>query len=107
MFLHSVFFWLRPDLQPSQVSEFEAGVRQLMAIETVRFRYLGTPAATDRPVIDRSYSYQLVVGFDDLAGHDFYQQVDIHLAFIQRFAGYWHKVQIYDAVESAGAKSPA
>ena len=57
-------------LSTSYISVFEAGLQRLMTIPTVRFRYLGTPAETDRPVIDRSYSYKLVVGFDDRAGHD-------------------------------------
>lgn len=103
MFLHTVFFWLRSDLGPVQVADFEAGVRQLMLIHTVRFCYLGTPAETDRPVIDRTYSYQLVVGFDDRAGHDVYQDIDIHLDFVKRFSSFWTKVQIYDAHALAGS----
>ncbi len=97
MFLHTVLFWLRSDLSPAQIADFEAGVRRLMLISTVRFRYLGTPAETDRPVIDRSYSYKLVVGFDDRAGHDVYQDIDVHLDFIKRFVSFWTRVQIYDA----------
>ena len=99
MFLHTVLFWLRSDLTPAQRTEFEAGVRQLLAISTVRFRYLGTPAETNRPVIDSSYSYKLVVGFDDRAGHDVYQDIDVHLDFIKRCSSYWTKVHIYDANE--------
>ncbi len=99
MFLHTVLFWLKPGLSAGEIGEFEAGLRQLTTIPSVRFRYLGTPAETDRPVIDRSYQYKLVVGFDNRAGHDLYQDIDIHLDFIARCAKYWTKVQIYDANE--------
>lgn len=99
MFLHTVLFWLRSDLSPAQIADFEAGVRRLMGIATVRFRFLGTPADTDRPVIDCTYSYKLVVGFDDRTGHDVYQDIDVHLDFVRRFSSYWTKVQIYDGNE--------
>jgi hypothetical protein len=97
MLLHTVLFWLKPGLPPESVREFEAGLRTLTAISTVRYRFIGTPAATRRPVIDSSYSYKLVVGFDDLAGHDFYQDVAEHKDFIARCSSFWTRVQIYDA----------
>jgi hypothetical protein len=99
MFLHTVLFWLKPGLSSAEIRTFEAGLRRLTSIPTVRFRYLGTPAETDRPVIDRSYRYKLVVGFDDRAGHDVYQDIDTHQEFLKDCAQYWIKVQIYDAHE--------
>ena len=99
MFLHTVFFWLKPGLTPAETAEFEAGLATLTTIPTVRFKYVGKPASTRRPVIDSSYSYKLVVGFDNLAGHDTYQEIDTHLAFIAQCSKYWTKVQIYDAEE--------
>jgi hypothetical protein len=99
MFLHTVLFWLKPDLADTEIRTFEAGLRQLLTIPSVRLHFLGTPAATDRPVIDRSYSYKLVVGFDDRAGHDAYQDIDIHQNFITNCAQFWTKVLIYDADE--------
>lgn len=97
MFLHTVLFWLRPGLSPADVAQFETGLRGLLAIRSVRLGFIGTPAATRRPVIDHTYSYKLVVGFDDLAGHDHYQEVDIHQRFIAECGKYWTRVQIYDA----------
>jgi len=97
MLLHTVLFWLKPGLSAADIAEFERGVRSLTTIDTVRFGFVGIPAATRRPVIDSSYSYKLTVGFDDLAGHDRYQEAEVHLAFIKRCAPYWTRVQIYDA----------
>jgi hypothetical protein len=98
MFLHTVLFYAKPGLSPEQLRAFEAGVRSLTAIPSVRWSFVGTPAATRRPVIDSTYAFKLVVAFDDEAGHDLYQGIDIHLAFIAECQQYWSRVQIYDAV---------
>ncbi|MBN8524549.1 MAG: Dabb family protein [Planctomycetes bacterium] len=97
MLLHTVLFWLKPGLSAAEITEFEAGLRSLTAIPSVRYGFIGRPAATRRPVIDHSYSYKLVVGFDDLAGHDLYQDIPVHKDFIARCSRLWTRVQIYDA----------
>jgi hypothetical protein len=97
MFVHSVYFWLKPELTEAEQQAFWDGVRSLTTIKSVRQSFVGRPAATDRPVIDRSYSCALVVMFDDLAGHDFYQEDPIHDRFREGCAAYWTKVLIYDA----------
>lgn len=96
MLLHSVYFWLRPDLTAAQRDEFWSGVKALGAIPSVKFFFVGGPADTDRPVIDRSYSCALVVGFDDIAGHDIYQDHPIHDDF-RALSHCWDRVLIYDA----------
>jgi hypothetical protein len=98
MFVHSVYFWLKPDLTQEQVDTFWRGVRSLTTIESVRQGHVGTPAATDRPIIDRSYSCALVVVFDDESGHDLYQAHPIHDRFREECSPCWSKVLIYDAV---------
>src|SRR3989338_9574689 len=70
MFVHCVYFWLKPGITEAEKRQFLAGASSLTRIQSVRQGWVGKPAATDRPVIDRSYSYGLVVAFDDLAGHD-------------------------------------
>lgn len=97
MFLHTVLFWLREDLTQNELQKFESGLKDLTGISSVRFNFIGKPAATRRPVIDWSYSYKLVVGFDDLRGHDEYQEDPIHLRFIEDCRSFWTKVQIFDA----------
>lgn len=98
MFIHSVYFWEREGLTTAERDEWLAGLRSLLGIETVRDGSIGTPAATDRPVIDRSYSYALITSFDDEAGHDVYQEHPVHDVFRERCARFWKKVLIYDAV---------
>lgn len=100
MFVHSVYFWLKSDLTQTQQDQFWAGVRSLGAIASVKSCYIGTPAATDRPIIDRSYSCALVVVFDDDAGHEAYQIDPLHDRFRIECAELWERVLIYDAVTS-------
>jgi Stress responsive A/B Barrel Domain len=97
MFIHTVVFWLRPDLPPAQVAQFDQGIRDLTQISTVRFAHVGTPAGTRRSVIDHSFSRLLVVGFADRAGHDVYQDAAVHELFRQTCGTFWQRVVIYDA----------
>lgn len=97
MFIHHVFFWLKPELDQTQQAAFEAGVKSLLAVKTVKIGDVGQPATTDRPVIDRSYSYSLLLAFETLADHDAYQVDPIHLKFVDGCQQYWQRVQIYDS----------
>jgi len=98
MFVHSVYFWLKPDLTEGQRAKFWEGARSLTTIESVRHGFAGSPASTDRPIIDRSYSCALIVMFDDDAGHEAYQVHPVHDKFREECATFWSKVLIYDAV---------
>jgi Stress responsive A/B Barrel Domain len=98
MLVHSVYFWLKPELTDDQRDKFWELVRALSKIESVRQCYIGTPASTDRPIIDSTYSCALIIVFDDLAGHDAYQVDPIHDRFRDECSSFWSKVLIYDAV---------
>lgn len=97
MFVHHVFFWLRPELSPADIQKFENGVQSLLSIEHVQSGDIGKPSSTDRPVIDRSYSYSLLLIFRDKAGHDQYQPHPIHQKFVEDCSGLWTRVLIYDS----------
>ncbi|PTY05404.1 transcription-repair coupling factor [Opitutaceae bacterium EW11] len=98
MLVHSVLFWLRPDLSPADRNAFRAGLESLRAAKTVESLYIGCPAPTpDRPVIDRSYAFALTIVFKDVAAHDAYQVDPLHLAFVENHKAKWTRVQIYDA----------
>jgi Stress responsive A/B Barrel Domain len=97
MFVHVVNFWLKPTLSAEEIAQFESGVQSLGNIETLTCFNVGKPAATDRPVIDRSYSYCLLTVFADAAGHDVYQVHPTHLAFVDTCKHLWERVLIYDS----------
>lgn len=97
MLVHSVFFWLKPELDDAAVAAFRAGVESLRNVPDLEAIYVGPPSSTDRPVIDRSYSIALTVLFKDIEQHDAYQLDPVHRAFVDNFASYWERVLIYDA----------
>ena len=97
MFVHHVLFWLKDNLSSEDIQKFEAGVQSLLQIEHVKYGDIGKPAATDRPVIDRSYSYSLLTVFEDETGHDAYQPHPVHKKFVSECSGLWEKVVIYDS----------
>lgn len=99
MLVHSVYFWLKPDLTEQQRAEFVRGLESLRAINVAQHVYIGTPAPTGkRPVIDDTYSYALTLLVADVAAHDAYQVDPLHKAFVETFRPYWTKVLIYDAM---------
>lgn len=98
MFIHSVYFWLKPELTDADRAAFAEGLRALGAIETVRSVHIGTPVPSDRPVVDNSYTFGLVVDLGDQAGHDAYQTHPVHLEFLAQFKPFWTKIQVYDFV---------
>jgi hypothetical protein len=99
MLVHSVYFWLKPELTESQRVAFYSGLESLRVIKAIDAAHIGVPAPIpDRPIVDRSYSYNLCVLFKDVAAHDAYQVDPVHKLFVETFRSHWTKVQIYDAV---------
>ena len=97
MFVHHVFFWLKDNLSQEDILKFESGVKSLADVEHIRIIEIGKPASTNRPVIDRSYSYSLLLIFDSLADHNAYQPHPIHEKFVNNCSHLWSKVLIYDS----------
>jgi hypothetical protein len=99
MLTHCVFFWSKDDLSPEDAADFERGLTSLLAIPSVVDGSVGTPAPTDRDVVERSYSYALMLRFDNLAAHDAYQIHPLHDQFHNRCKKYWSRALVYDFVD--------
>jgi len=96
-FIHHVFFWLKdPDNQEVK-TKFEKALKELVTVETIAEKHLGTPAATNRGVIDSSYTFSLLTVFKNKADHDIYQEHPKHLKFIENCAELWDRVVVYDS----------
>ena len=102
MFVHAVYFWLRDDLTAAETMAFVEGVHSLRTIGVVQHGYVGVPATTDRAVIERSYSYALVVVFANKGAHDAYQTHPVHDRFRDTCSTFWRKVLIYDTDADGG-----
>ena len=96
MFVHNVYFWLKDDLGEEGVAAFREGVQSLCKIPLVKSGHAGPPADTHRGVVDNSYSYGMVLVFDDKAGHDAYQVSDVHQKFVADHSYRWERVLVYD-----------
>jgi hypothetical protein len=99
MLIHSVYFWLKPELKPEEIQQYVNGAKSLLKISSVRHGWVAKPAIYDRPVIDRSYSFALILVFENTDGHDAYQVDPIHDQFRIGCAHLWNQVKIYDSEE--------
>lgn len=97
MIAHHVLFWLKTDTTEEQKIAFKKGLQSLENIEVIKTIHIGTPAPIERAVVDVTYTFSLVLFFEDLAAHDVYQVHEIHKAFLDEFRGLFEKVIIYDA----------
>jgi hypothetical protein len=98
MFVHAVYFTLRQDLSAADRALFLSWQPRLCAIPSVHAGYCGVPAATDRPVIDKSYTHALVLLFADAAAEQAYQVHPDHDRFREECKGFWSQIRIFDSV---------
>lgn len=100
-FAHIVFFWLKEPEQAGVRKKFERELNQLVeGIDVIVSSHIGTPAGTDRGVIDSSYTYNLLLTFKNKKDQDIYQEHPTHLKFIENAEHLWEKVVVYDSVSS-------
>lgn len=98
MFVHSVRFYLSPELPAERRAALRAGLETLRTIPSVRQLFVGTPAPVPaRPILDSEYAFALTVLFDDLAGHGAYQTHPTHLKFVADHKDCWTRIAVFDA----------
>lgn len=98
-FRHTVFFWLKEPNNKEHKASFEDSLKRFIDnSEYVQNKHLGTPANTNREVIDASYTYCLAVSFLSKEDHDKYQVEPAHLKFVEESSQLWNKVLVYDSV---------
>lgn len=99
-FLHIVFFWLKEESSENKKRFLHELMNFIENVDEIKSKHVGTPADTDRPVIDSSYSFCLVVAFDSKKEHDIYQAHPLHLKFIENASDLWEKVLVYDSINT-------
>ena len=98
MLSHHVLFWVKNTITETQKKAFQASLETLAAVETVQSIHVGVPSSISRAVVDTTYTFSLVLMFEDLAGHDVYQEHPLHKAFLEEFRETFEKVIIYDSI---------
>ena len=97
-FAHNVFFWLRnPDSQKDREVFKESLFRFINTSQFIKTKMVGTPADTNRGVIDNTYTFSLILTFENKVQQDYYQTETVHLKFIEESSDLWEKVMVYDS----------
>jgi len=96
-FIHHVFFWLKENNSDNQQQLIE-GLKKLSSVQTIQQFHIGVPAATNREVIENSYSVSWMILFDNAADQDSYQVDPIHLNFVKECSHLWEKVTVFDTI---------
>ncbi len=101
MFTHHVFFWLKNKISNADREDLLKGLQTLAAVQPKISIHIGVPATTNRPVIDTSYDFSLLLIFNNLQDQESYQIHPTHEAFVKQCSHLWEKVLIYDSVDAA------
>ncbi|HTE11121.1 MAG TPA: Dabb family protein [Chitinophagaceae bacterium] len=99
MFIHHVYFWLKNPDSAADLKQLKEGLQKLTVVETIGMYQIGTPAATNRDVIERSYSVSWMLMFDNLEDEEVYQHHPLHLKFVEACSHLWSKVIVYDSID--------
>ncbi|MFO8000123.1 MAG: Dabb family protein [Marinilabilia sp.] len=98
--IHHVFFWLKNPESKADRKQFEEAIRKLTTIEQIRESHFGVPAPTEeRDVVDHSYTYSLMLIFNNKEDQDKYQVHPDHKEFVDKNEHLWEKVAVYDSVD--------
>ena len=97
-FIHHVFFWLKEPANEVSKQQLIEGLQKLAVVSTIKSFHIGKPAATNRAVIDSTYSVSWLLTFDTAADQDSYQVDPIHLNFVKECSHLWEKVVVYDTI---------
>jgi hypothetical protein len=101
LFVHHVLFYTPATATAADKAALLEGLQTLQSIPAIKWAHIGTPASTNRDVIERDYTYSWLCLFESAAAEENYQQHAIHDAFRATCARYWEKVVIYDSVGEA------
>ena len=99
-FIHHVYFWLKNPDNSEDRAALIAGLKALAKVPEIQHHYIGTPASTNRGVIDTSYAVSWLCFFENLDEQQVYQVHTIHLKFIEDCSHLWEKVIVYDSVDA-------
>ncbi|MCP9757197.1 Dabb family protein [Lacihabitans sp. CCS-44] len=100
-FVHHVYFWLKNPASEADREKLIEGLDILSKVSEIKMAHIGTPASTNRSVIERGYAVSWLLFFNNIEDEEIYQKHPVHLKFIADYSYLWEKVIVYDSV---GAK---
>lgn len=97
-FVHAVYFWLKDADSEEARNYFLTGLRNFIdQSPNILVQHIGEPADTNRDIIDSTYTYSLILTFEDKAAHDRYQEEEAHQVFRDHISDTLEKIVIYDS----------
>lgn len=94
---HLILIWQKPDTPPAQTQALLDGTKALSKIPGIKSLEIHTPISSDRPVVDDSFSYAVLMTFANEQDMLNYQQHPQHVKFIQEnVKDKLEKLVIYD-----------
>ena len=97
-FIHTVFFWLKEEVDDMERKAFEKGLEALGTTPAIIKYYYGKREPNDREVVDDSYDYAWICHFKNSEDQAIYQDHPIHHVFVENFSRLWAKVKVYDTI---------
>ena len=101
LFIHHVLFYLKDPNNAKDEEKLLEGLKKLAKVPQIQFVNIGKPAATNRSVIVKDYTFSWMCFFKNIIEEEIYQTHPIHDEFRKAYVHLWEKVVIYDSV---GAK---
>jgi hypothetical protein len=96
---HYVLFWLKETLSENEKKDFTKFFEELKKVPTIKSLHYGSPANTNqRDVVDNSFSYNLLVYFENMDDLNVYETHPIHLNAVEKYSKYWEKVVVHDSI---------
>ena len=97
MLVHNVYFWVRKDAPASVRQQLLEDCSKYLKSPTVKHFWVGTPADTPRrDVINATFDVGMTVVFEDVAGHNAYQEHPQHDVFTKRNKPNFLRVEVFD-----------
>ncbi len=100
LFVHHVYFWLKNPSSEADRTKLIEGLEILSKVSEIKMAHIGTPASTNRSVIERGYAVSWLLFFENIEEEEVYQKHPVHLKFIEDYSHLWEKVIVYDSVGS-------
>lgn len=96
--VHAVFFDAKPDTPEAVLDEMAADAYRLLArIPSVRTIASGRrDTRMQRDLNDTSFTIGLMICFDDKAGHDLYNEHELHQQYVAKYKDHFAKVRVFD-----------
>jgi hypothetical protein len=94
---HVVLVWLKADTAPEVRESIIEGSRQLKAIPGIRDLRVGKAIPSERPIVDDSFSFGILMRFDSVADMNAYLADPKHVQFVDtQVKPYLEKLLVYD-----------